>query len=157
MAEIIGVVTNVGRAYFAQQLGGLTAYSPLAYFIVGEGGWVNPGTGAIPRTPDATFDDIDAILDASRPPGSQRYPADGRGSHQKAFIGGDLTYSAVGVLRARCFLDFGEFNDDGNGNSPEIWEVGVYTATGILIGYGTFPMQPKDIGKQIDNTVRFDF
>jgi len=157
MAEIVGAVTTLGRSLFPQMLGGLLPMQVIAYFKVGEGGWVNPGSGKVPRTPDASFTDLDAVLDAGRLPLNKRYPADSTGTFQKAFVGGDLTFVGPSTLRCRCFLDFGEFNDDGFGNDPEIWEIGAFDAAGNMIGYGTFPLQLKDITKQLENFLRFVF
>ena len=157
MAEIIGVVTDTARALFPQQLGGLVPFAAVSYYKVGEGGYVDPGTGKVPRTPDASFTDLDAVLDASRPAIDQRYPADSRGVFQKSFVGGDLVYVAPTTLRCRCFLDFSEFNDDGFGNNPEIWEIGVFDADDNMLVYGTFPLQIKDNTKQIENFVRLIF
>jgi len=157
MAEIIGVVTDVARALFPQQLQGTVGFNAVSYFKIGEGGWIDPGGGKVPRTPDATLTDLDAIIDAGRVPSAQRYSADSRAVFQKAFVGSDLVYIAPTTLRCRCFLDFGEFNDDGFGNSPELWEIALYDAADNMLVYGTFPLQLKDITKQLEDFIRIIF
>ena len=157
MAIIPAVVTDVGREYLGKYLGGLVAFETLVQFKYGEGGWIDPGGGPVPRTPDPTLTDIDAILDPLRPVPSQRYPATSWASYAKLFIGGDITFVAPNTIRCRCFLDLAEFNDDGYGNSPEVWELGVFDSGGRMIGYGTFPIQIKDNTKVLDNTMIFTF
>ena len=159
MAEIIAVVTDLGRALFPQMLGGLVAFSAVDHFKIAEGGWIDPGGGKVPRlaTDARAFTDVDAVLDVSRAVMDQRYPADSRAVFQKSFVGGDLTYVPPTTLRCRCFLDFGEFNNDGFGNSPELWELGVFDAAGNLLGYGPMPIEIKDVTKQLENFMRFVF
>jgi len=209
---IPGVPTEDARKYFPQFFGGLrgvpassTIVTPgpttvqwdprIKYFKVGEGGWIDPGAGKIPRTPDPALrrlapdpliQDLDAIVDINR--GAPRYPGNpllatySRGIFMKALAPADLTYEAPTTLRIRCLLDFADFNEDypGSGRSPEIWEIGVYcdhpeivtpappAVPGpgdptnamkqlLLVGYGTFPMQVKNGGIQIENIVRLVF
>jgi hypothetical protein len=46
------------------------------------------------------------------------------------------------------------------GNNPEIWEIGLFSdhpevaGAGLLVAYGTFPVEIKDNTKQIVNNVR---
>ena len=157
MAEILGEVTDLGRELFPKMLGGLLPMQTVSYFKVGEGGWIDPGSGKVRRTPSAAFTDLDAVLDVSRPLIDKRYPADSLATFQKLFVGGDLTFVAPTTLRCRCFLDFGEFNNDGFGNSPEIWEVGIFDTDDNMLGYGTVVLQLKDITKQVENFFRFVF
>jgi len=151
MAVIIGVITDTCKTQWAKMHGDLIPFSKISFFRMGEGGWQNPGP--VPRIPDPTFTDLDALLDPSRALINQRYAADERFAYQKSFVGGDIVEISPGVLRCRCFLDFGEANNDGFGNSPEFWEIGVYTATGKLLTYATFPLQLKDATKSIENFV----
>ena len=200
MPIIPGVPTADGRKFFSQFHAGLCGipasttivtpgpttvqWNPLyTYFKVGEGGWINPGSGKVPRTPDATLrrfapdpliQDLDAIVDAYR--GTPRYngntadPTYSRGVFQKALVPGDVTFESPTTARIRCLLDFSDFNEDspGSGRNPEIWEIGIFTdhpqivtpapaGQLLMIGYGTFPMQTKNSGIQIENIVRITF
>lgn len=157
--EILGIVTDVGRETFARQLANLETFSPASYFKIGEGGWIDPGTGRVPRDPlDArAFTDLDAILDASRPPIDQRYPVDDRYVFQKNFVASDLSYVADFRCRCRCRLETGEANDDGFGNAPEFWEIGVFDGDDRLLGYATFILQTKTAARPIENFVNFQF
>lgn len=170
MAVIPAVVTDDARQFWPQMFGGLVTYKIVAAFRVGEGGWVNPGSGREPRTPDASLrrldnglQDIDAIVDATRAPADQRYAADERATYEKSLVASDFSFVSPTKLEVRCFLDRGEFNDDGYGNSPEIWELGVFsehpTIAGqlLMLGYGTFPMQVKTSGISLLNIMRFVF
>jgi hypothetical protein len=176
MAFVPAVVTDDARQYWAQYLAGLYAGQlntllPLISFKVGEGGWVDPGTGPVPRIPDPTLrrldnliQDLDAIVDPTRPLISQRYPVNSRANFEKLLLPADISFESPSTVKAECLLDFGDFNDDGFGNSPEIWEIGVFTdhplfpgAQKLMLAYGTFPMQLKDASRQLLNVVRIIF
>jgi hypothetical protein len=176
MPVIPGVVTEDARKYWPQFFGNLlSSWDPIfTHFKVGEGGWIDPGTGAEPRTPvddlrrltSPLIQDIDLIVDSTRAAIDQRYPHPGGGYvgyYQKALTGGDLVFETPSTIRVRCLLDFAEFNDDGAGNYPEIWEIGIFsehpTEAGekLMVAYGTFPMQVKDNTKQLENLVRITF
>lgn len=198
MAIILATVTEDARKYWPQFFGGLLStgtnmlttdvppgpprWDPrLLSFKVGEGGWIDPGPGPVRRTPDPTLriiaappndvQDLDAIVDPTRPLISQRYPATSIATFEKAFIPANLTYTAPSTIQARCFLDFGDFNDDGFGNPPEIWEIGIFSdhpsfarvaigtpgAKRLMVAYGTVPKEIKDATKQIEHFVRIVF
>lgn len=212
MPIIPGVPTDDARKYLPQFLGrllGIPASSTIVtpgpvtvqwnpwpiVFKIGEGGWIDPGAGKVPRTPDPALrrfapdpliQDIDAICDINR--GVARYPSNplsptySRGAFMKALTPADLTFTPPSTLRVRCLLDFGDFNEDypGSGRNPEMWEIGVFSDhPGIvtpappavpgpgdpsnalkqllMIGYGTFPMQTKNAGIQVENIVNIQF
>lgn len=166
MTVIAAVVTEDARAYFPQMQAGLVPYKLIDYFRVGEGGWIDIGAGPTRRTPAANLrrvdnglQDIDAIVDGTRAALDQRYPAAGRATFGKSLALSDLSFVSPNKLEIRCFLEDTDFLDDGYGNSPEIWEIGVYTDHPTLVGqkllvaYGTFPMQTK-VASPILNIVR---
>lgn len=170
MAVIPGVVTDDARQFWPQMFGGLVTYKLVSAFKVGEGGWINPGSGREPRTPatglrrlDNGLQDIDAIVDATRAAVDQRYAATERAYFQKSLTSSDFSFISPSKLEVRCYLDRGEFNDDGYGNPPEIWEIGVFsehpTVSGqlLMLGYGTFPQQIKTSGISLLNILRFVF
>ena len=156
MAVFTGVVTDQALEKFARALAGDPGGSPMsllngATFKFGEGGWINPGPGKVPRVPDPTLTDVDAI---ARP---FLYPADSRYVFTKTFPAPDVFWEAPSVARCRLFLDFGEANDDGFGNSPEFWEVGIFDTTGMMVAYFTMPVQVKTPIVQIENVGRIIF
>lgn len=174
---VVGAATEDARKYLPQILGGIVAQgytvgtsSIFTHFKVGEGGWIDPGSGRVARAPDATLrrldnsiQDIDSIVDPTRLLINQRYPASERATFMKALTPADISFVAPTKLQIRCFLDFGEFNDDGFGDFPEIWEVGIFgthpTVGGqkLMWGYGTFLMTPKNPGITFEKLVRFVF
>lgn len=181
MAIITAVITEDARKYWSQFFGLLlgnpsvttvvgTSWNPaIKSFKVGEGGWTDPGSGRIRRNPveddlrriDNNIQDIDAIVDGTRLVPDQRYPiASDRASFEKTLILSDFTLEAPSTLRVRCFLDFADFNDDGFGDPPEIWEIGLFsdhpTAIGqkLMVAYGTFPKEIKTGATPIENIVR---
>ena len=169
MAVINAVATVDYLEFLAKHQGGLIAppWTPtLTHFRFGEGGWIDNGAGPEARVPVGTLrrvdniQDIDAIVDPTRPLIDQRYPVSSLFSIQKAFVGGDLVFEAPGTIRCRCFLDFAEGNDTG---TAEYWEVGVYavhpTVGGqkLLVAYGTFSLESKTIGVQLEHFVRLNY
>lgn len=171
MALINAVVTDKAREMWPKMFGGIVPFAAAAYFRVGEGGWIDPGSGRTRRDPpDRTLTDLDLILDPARSVSSRRYFGfESFGYYQKALTPSDLVFEGTSTLRVRCFLDFGEYNTKnaagatlvynvgGLGVPPEIWELGVYDASNNMIAYGTFPKQTKDGTKQIENVVRVVF
>jgi len=196
MAFILAAITEDARKYLPQFLGGLLGISNngtvndppgppswdprLLSFKVGVGGWVDPGGGPVPRSPDPTLrmiaappndvQDLDAIVDPTRLPINQRYPAVAIPTFEKALIPANFTFIAPSTIKVRCFLDFGDFNSDGAG-SPEIWEIGIFSdhpafarvaigtpgAKRLMLAYGTIPKEIKDAAKQIEHFVRIVF
>lgn len=183
MAIIPAVVTTDARKFWPQFFGTLlgisagattpgVAWNPLIKnFKVGEGGWQDFGAGAVPRTPDpnlrlltgSLIQDIDAIVDPTRALANQRYPTTGRATFTKALTAPDFTFETASTIRIRCLLDFGEFNNDGFGNDPEIWEIGIFAdhptvaASFLMVAYATFPKEIKNGAKQLENVVRITF
>jgi len=187
MADILAVVTEDARKYWPQFFGGLLGnpattttvgvqWDPrIKFFRIGEGGWIDPGTGKVPRTPDAALrdpdapllQDLDCIIDPNRALPSQRYIGAGasfsRYYFQKSFVGGDITYVASTTIKFRCELSTSEANDDGFGNNPEFWELGIYsdhpTEAGeyLMVAYGTFPMQTKTGAITLVNNMKIVF
>ena len=195
MAVVVATVTEDARIYWPQFLGGIfgtpgtptvpgsppTVWDPrFKFFKVGEGGWVNPGTGRVRRTPDDSLrlltpvgspstyiQDLDAVVDPTRAVVDQRYAADERATFKKDLTISDISYPTAYTVEVDCLLDLGDFNDDGYGNSPEIWEIGLFcdhpvagslaTDQGLMVAYGTFPLEVKDSSKQILNVVRIVF
>lgn len=188
MAFIPGVITEDARKYWPQFFGGIMGVpgaptvpdSPPAvwdprikFFKVGEGGWEDPGTGRVKRVPDAALrrlvapliQDLDAVVDAGRM--VPRYAADERFTFKKDLTVLDVSFVAPSSIEIACLLDFGDCNDDGFGNSPELWEIGIFTEhpelgplaadEGLMIGYGTFPLEIKNVSKQILNVIRLVF
>ena len=170
MAVIPAVVTEDAKVFLPQMLGGLVTFKVIVSFKVGEGGWIDPGTGKEPRDPESDLrrldnglQDIDAIVDPTRAGVDQRYPSDSRGSFEKSLVLSDMSFVSPNKLEIRCLLDLADFNDDGNGNNPEIWEIGVFTdhptvgGQKLMMAYGTFPQQVKTSGAPILNIVRIVF
>lgn len=168
MAVIAATVTDDAKVYLPQMQAGIVAYKTIYCFKVGEGGWVNLGGGDQRRSPpesnlrrlDNGLQDIDAVVDPTRAAANQRYAADRRASYTKLLVVGDFSFLSPNKLEIRCVLDTTEFNDDGFGNSPEIWEVGIFTVhplapvSLLMVAYGTFPMQTKTSSFPLMNIVR---
>lgn len=190
MAIIPAVVTDDARKFWPQFFGNLlgapgtttipgtppTTYDPrIKFFKMGEGGWVDPGSGKERRDPDSSLrrltapliQDLDAAVDPTRAAIDQRYAADERATFKKDLVFTDFTFKSPTTIEIECLLDFTEFNNDGFGNSPEMFEIGIFadhpeesglaSDQGLMVAYGTFPVEVKDSTKQILNIVRIIF
>lgn len=155
---INAIIPNAALDAVLQNFGGLGGPPSILIdsFKVGEGGFEITPSGNIPRDPsDGGVGDVRGPfltdLDVIENPGD--YPAES-GSFQKALGIGAFTYNSVTkIFEATCLLDFGEFNDDGFGNNPEIYEIGLFAGT-LMVAYGTMTAQVKTGAVQIPNIVR---
>lgn len=153
MPTIQAVVTDIARENLLRLWGGLSTFTlAIDQFKVGEGGWESTPGGIVTRTPDSSLTDLDVIVNPSR------YPSDSLGNFSKSLTPTEMTFTSPATLEVYCLLDFGDFNDDGNGNDPEIWEIGLFSDAPsggrMMVAYGTFAMQQKNIGFQRPNTVK---
>ncbi len=170
MATVIATVTNQARAYWAQFFGnGLnTFFAPWSpeflYFKIGRGGWINPGSGPVPRVPDPTLSDLDIIQNGPSGTATRYTPtvSSGGGPNgniyflQKSLVSANFSFIAPTTLQIRCILDFTDFNDiqgvpsnppGGPTNSPlginpQLWELGVFSPpppgyTSPTVAYGS--------------------
>lgn len=167
MALFTAVITATGADKVIKYPGGLIPLDQITYFRVGEGGWIDPGGGREPRTPDPSLTNLDIILDQARVPGPdpKRYDvSESLGYYQKVLTGGDFSSPSSGILRVSCMLLNAEYNFKNSGTliydvggpyvSPEIWEIGLFDADDDMIFYGTFSKETKDATKQIENVCR---
>lgn len=137
-------------------------------FKIGEGGWLDTVNGRQPRPPDPELrrlqsplvQDLDAVVDTTRPAQDQRYPATGRTVFAKSFVGGDITALSANVIQVTCRLDMGEANVSDSGGSPELWELGIFcdhpTVNGanLMVAYCTFPKQVKTSAAPLENLIQ---
>jgi len=153
MPTLVATWTNAALEIASKAWGGIVPFPVIDEFRVGEGGWELTSAGQVPRTPDPTLTTLDCVAN----PG--RYPSDSVATFSKALAAPQFSWSG-NVLSVACTLDFGEFNDDGFGNDPEIYELGLFgpnTLTGmgqIMLAYCTFPVQVKNVAVTFPNVVR---
>lgn len=149
------VFTTAARVKYAQKLGNLfvpaSILSYISSFKVGMGGWNPDGS---PRTPSPGLTDLDIVLDQTRPAIEKRYPAltvpPYNITYQKSFIPGQLA-AASNVLTAGCEITNAEYNDDGLGGAPVVWEIGLFDTDDTMIVYGTY----NGIAKTTDRALSF--
>lgn len=130
------VIPSAWAVKIASRIAGGTEDLEPSTFKIGEGGWVDVGGVPTARTPDPSLGDLDCLEN----PG--RYPVDSRFAFTKALALGRVTVTGNEVT-VDCIIDTSEANDDGNGNAPEFWELGVFDGDGDMMLYGTFSAQPK--------------
>ncbi len=146
MAETYVNTTLAGEKVATQWVNETAMVAP-SYFKIGEGGWYTVGADKAQRTPTAGQTDLHCITN----PGL--YPADSVYVFTKSFVAGDVTAVAGGIVRCNCLILQAEANNDGFGNDPEFWELGIFDSDGVMISYGTFPREQKNALIQIRHTV----
>lgn len=155
--NIEAVVTDIGRQRLLEGWGQTTALDFITDFKVGEGGWETTPGGQVPRDPTdvgpsatrgPTLTDLDCVIN------SADYPVDSRATFSKALALVDFAFTGNTTLEATCFLDFGEFNNDGYGNFPEMYEIGLFNSSAEMVAYGTFPRVEKNPGVSRTLTVK---
>ena len=116
------------------------------YFKIGEGG----NTAGVPDTPLETRSDIEAGVLV----GTAASLAD-KVYFKKFFADGDgnVTDADDGTLLVTCTVDAGEANDDGLGNNPVFYEIGVFDPDGTMIAYGTFDAEEKVSGRTLEHVI----
>lgn len=149
------------------------AWNPLltrGFFKVGEGGFIGSGLSKINRTPDPNLrrftapliQELDAVVDTTRS-SNIRYATDERFTFQKNLTVGNFTFIAPTTIEIACTLNTGECNNDGFGNSPELWEIGIFVEHPEIVGqslmciYGTFPVITKLAGQTAQIKVRVTY
>lgn len=147
MAILTGVITDLGRATLAKAWGQVAGFpnSYPSHFKIGMGGYINTPAGRVPKAPDPTRTDVEA----DDTPGNIYI--------QKSFVNLDFTFIAPSIMQIRCRLEPGEGNDDGLGNSPLFFEIGVFDQNNNMLVYTTFPEQTKDASKILSNFVQVYF
>lgn len=144
---ITGVITDKGREIFAKSFGNVGGFpiSYAKYFKIGEGGYIFNGVGNVPKTPNPALTDVEA----TGAPGDYFF--------QKDFSAADIVFIAPSTIRFRCKVLPTEANDDGLGNSPKFFEIGIFDQNDNMMGYCTFDEQTKNASKTITTFVQFYF
>lgn len=148
MAIIQAVITNLGREVFAKSfLASLSGYpqTRVSYFQIGMGGFVQTVNGRIPKNPDPARTN----LEATGAPGSLIF--------QKSFGAADVGFGPPSFANLTLFIGLNEANDDGLGNPPKFYELGVFDDLNNMMAYGTFPEETKTNSKTLNHVVTIVF
>ena len=154
MAQTVeAIVSDIFREKLARIYtddSGLGAFSIPFEFKIGEGGWIDPGGGKEPLPPDATLTDLTA--------GTGIYVAPSDFIFTKAFVpASDFTFISSARAQLRCLILTSEANDDGHGNPPELFELGIFDASSNMLVYSTFPLEVKTPSKSLEHIIFIDF
>jgi hypothetical protein len=159
MATVLqGVMTDKGRELLAKSFGNAGGFALVSAvsFGYGEGGFTISGTGKVPKTPDPTKLDLEArTLNVGT---------------EDDFVFGhnfgptDVTFIAPSTIELRCKLVPSESNDDGHGNLPKFFELGIFDGpvvnnkpTGNMLAYTTFDEQTKSSTKSLVSYIQVVF
>jgi hypothetical protein len=152
MATVLqGVLTNKGREFIAKSFGNIGGFNMcrIVKFAYGEGGWVtSPSGGRSPKLPDPALTDIEAKTTATAP--DNYY-------FEKVIGASDVTFVMPSTIEFRCKLNPTDANDDGYGNPPKFFELGLYDDFGNMIAYTTFDEQTKTETKSLITYVQVVF
>jgi hypothetical protein len=148
-AILTGIITNKGRETFAKAFGRIgTGVESYAFkFKYGEGGFIQTINGKIPKDPSDGVDLLD--VEAASDPNLFVYT--------KNFVVTDLTFFAPSTMQCRCRLVELEANDNGFGDNPGFFELGIFDNNDNLMAYTTFAEQTKTSNKIITNFVQIVF
>lgn len=135
MSVLVGTITNKGRERQAESWIGTLAgypYVSLKYFKIGEGGWISDGFNKIPKNPNPALLDIEAD-----------------GSPGNTYVQKNITTDKVlkilpSTAQIDCTLELVEGNDNGYGESPQYFEIGLFDEYDNMIVYATFPGETKN-------------
>lgn len=146
MSVLTGVMTNKGRETLAKSFGNVGGYSlsRAAKFVFGEGGFELIGGLKQAKVPNPALTDIEAD-------GISLY------RFEKLFVAADVAFIAPSTIEFRCKLDPTEANDDGTGDSPEFFELGLFDDSNNLIVYATFDAQTKTATKSLITYIQCPF
>lgn len=148
-AILTGIITNKGRETFAKAFGRIgTGVESYAFkFKYGEGGFIQTINGRIPKDPSDGVDLLD--VEAASNPSLFAYT--------KNFVVTDLTFFAPSTMQCRCRLVELEANDNGFGENPRFFELGIFDNNDNLMAYTTFAEQTKTSNKILTNFVQIVF
>jgi hypothetical protein len=119
------------------------------YYKIGEGGYqLGPGGSKQPKTPDPSLIDIEADSVS----GLFAYDKDLTATDLSIEVDGSITYAKL-----RCFLDYSEANDDGFGDPPEFFEIGIFDPNDVMLIYATFPGETKNASKTLNHIIKANF
>lgn len=144
---VTGVVTNKGRETFAKSMGSIGGFTlTRAYkFRIGMGGYITTLAGRVPKVPDPSK----TIIEATGAPGDAYF--------EKLFGSTDFQFIVPSTIQIRCRLDPTEFNDDGLGNAPRLFEIGIFDDYNNLLVYATFDEETKAPTKVLTNFIQVIF
>ena len=144
MALLTGIFTSKGREVIAKGFGNVAGYPIVRakYYRIGMGGYISTPSGRVPKAPDPALLNIEADGSA------------GNVFIQKNINAIDLLFIAPSTMQIRCRLEPADLNDDGLGNSPRLFEIGIFDDNNNMIIYATFPEQSKAANKILTNYVQ---
>jgi hypothetical protein len=146
---LTGVITNKGRETFAKAFGRVgTGVESYAFkFKFGEGGYIQTPTSRVPKDPQDGITLLD--VEAASTPGLFYIT--------KNFVVTDLIFIAPSTMQCRCRLIQTEGNDNGFGDPPRFFELGIFDQLDNLMAYATFAEQTKTASKILTNFVQVVF
>jgi hypothetical protein len=125
------------------------------YFKIGEGGWQDVAGIKLPLDPATALALVAGGNDITA--GTAPYTSPSEYFFQKNLFNADLLFTAPSRLEIRCTVATGEANDDGHGNPPEFFELGIFDYQNRLLVYSTFPIEYKTNSRTLLHVIYVDF
>lgn len=142
MAGIIeGIFTDSGKVEIRNSIAGSLIGSPhtrIVKYKIGEGGFINTAGGRLPNDPLSREGENDIEAD-----GVSLY------FFEKSFAPADISINVDGSIRFDVSVEYAEANDNGSGDDPTFFEVGLFDQDDNMIVYATFPEETKNISKRL--------
>lgn len=143
MSGIIeGIFTDEGKVQIRNSIAGSLIGAPhtrIVKFKIGEGGFVTTAGGRLPNDPLSREgeNDIEANI------------TNGLYFFEKAFTPTDISINPDGSIRFDVVVEYAEANDNGTGDDPTFFEIGLFDQDDNMIVYATFPEETKNLSKRL--------
>jgi len=157
--DVRGAPTLVYRQFLANlhRNGAPPETTGIGFFRIGEGGFLEQAGGTrVPKNPDdgsgySLLTNVEAPINLSVDPGNL-----GLRYFQKALTIGDLSIegTTLSTVNIRCLVLQAEANAT---RDPEFFEIGVFNPAGVMICYGTFPQETKNLLIEVEKNVKLTF
>lgn len=137
MAEVRHIVTLVGRNYFANVMGGKLSSAGITQFKIGVDGYTIVNGQKVPKVPseDRTMLEAEEL---------GHYVFSKNLDPTKLVVADRILTITAEVLETEA-------------NGQEFFEVGLYSDTGVLVVYGTFPGILKQASFKMIFTIKIKF
>ena len=142
MSGIIeGIFTDEGKRQIRNSLAGSLIGAPhtkIVKFKIGEGGFVTTAGGKLPNDPLSREGENDIEAD-----GTSLF------FFEKEFVPTDIDINVDGSIRFDVVIEYADANDNGTGDDPSFFEIGLFDQNDNMIVYGTFPEETKNLSKRL--------
>lgn len=154
--KVRGLITNDGRRLMAEQMGRKSDTIGIDTFRVGEGGFTTVSGNKEPKDPDPTRSTLESQNDSNLFTFQDSIPSGDIIVTEDSNVISEASTGAP-VLQVTVLVEDTEANDDGSGNHPEFFEVGLFDDNDIMVFYGTYPGETKTSSTTLEKIANMKF